>query len=269
MTREKLLVVKIGGGTGLDLPAACDDLATIARQQALVVVHGVSAIMNQMCQDLGIEVQSLTSPSGHSSRYTPPSVRDIYVRASQSANQHVVSALRQRGVNAVGISGDDVVITGERKRAIRAVVKGRVRIVRDDCSGSIQSVYAEALQRALNEGKVPVLPPMARSEDGLLNVDGDRAGAAVARALAADTFIILSNVKGLYREFPDESSFVAEVARAQIDSAETWAGGRMKRKVVAAKEALDGGVSRVSIADGRVDKPVTKALCGAGTRFRA
>ena len=43
---------------------------------------------------------------------------------------------------------------------------------------------------------------MARSEDGLLNVDGDRAGAAVARALAADTFIILSNVKGLYREFP-------------------------------------------------------------------
>ena len=269
MTRDQLLVVKIGGGAGLDLPATCDDLATIAGQQALVVVHGVSSIMNQMCQELDVEVQSLTSPSGHSSRYTPPSVRDIYVRASETANQRVVSALRQRGVNAVGISGDDVAINGERKKAIRAVVKGRVRIVRDDCSGSIQSVQADALQRALNEEKVPVLPPMARSEDGLLNVDGDRAGAAVARALAADTFIILSNVKGLYREFPDESSFVAEVARAQIDSAEAWALGRMKRKVVAAREALDGGVSWVIFADGRVHQPVSKALCGAGTRFRA
>ncbi len=269
MTRDKLLVVKIGGGAGLDLPATCDDLALIAGQRALVVVHGVSAIMDQMCRDLGVEVQSLTSPSGHSSRYTPPAVRDIYVRASESANQRVVSALRQRGVNALGMTKDAVAITGGRKKAIRAVVKGRVRIVRDDCSGSIQSVHSDALQSALDDGQIPVLPPMASSDDGLLNVDGDRAGAAVATALAANTLVILSNVKGLYREFPDESSFVAAVARSQIDSAESWAQGRMKRKVIAAREALDGGVSRVIIADGRICGPVSKALGGAGTRFGA
>ncbi len=269
MTPDKLLVVKIGGGAGLDLPATCDDLALIAGQRALVVVHGVSAIMDQMCRDLGIEVQSLTSPSGHSSRYTPPAVRDIYVRASEAANQGVISALRQRGVNALGMSGNDVVISGRRKKAIRAVMNGRVRIVRDDCSGSIQSVHSDVLQSALDEGQVPVLPPMARGDDGLLNVDGDRAGAAAAAALAAGTLVILSNVRGLYREFPDESSFVSEVARSQIDSAESWARGRMKRKIIAAREALDGGVSQVIIADGRVPQPVSRALVGAGTRFGA
>ncbi|MDE2952185.1 MAG: [LysW]-aminoadipate kinase [Chloroflexota bacterium] len=269
MTRDKLLVVKIGGGAGLDLPATCDDLALIAGGRALVVVHGVSAIMDQMCQDLGIEVQSLTSPSGHSSRYTPPPVRDIYVRASETANQRVVSALRQRGVNALSLSGNNVVISGKRKKTIRAVVNGRVRIVRDDCSGSIQSLRGDVLQSALDEGQVPVLPPMARGDDGLLNVDGDRAGAAAAVALAADTLVILSNVKGLYREFPDESSFVSAVAPSQINSAEAWAQGRMKRKIIAAREALDGGVSQVIIADGRVPQPVSKALAGAGTRFGA
>lgn len=269
MTRDQLLVVKIGGGAGLDLPATCDDLAAIAGRRALVVVHGVSAIMDQMCHDLGIEVQALTSPSGHSSRYTPPAVRDIYVRASESANQILVSALRQRGVNALGMLGDNVVISGRRKRAIRAVVNGRVRIVRDDCSGSIQSVRGDDLRRALDEGHIPVLPPMASGDEGLLNVDGDRASAAAANALAASTLVILSNVKGLYRDFPDESSFVSAVAPWQIDSAETWARGRMKRKVLAAREALDGGVSQVIIADGRVPQPVTNALAGAGTRFGA
>ncbi len=269
MSNDNLLVVKIGGGAGLDLPATCDDLARIAGQRSLIVVHGVSAIMNQMCQDLGIEVQSLTSPSGHSSRYTPPALRDIYVRAAEAANQRVLSALRQRGVNAVGISGENVAVAGKRKKAIRAVMNGRVRIVRDDCSGSIQSVNSDILQSALEAGQVPVLPPMANSADGLLNVDGDRASAAVAKAMAAETLLILSNVKGLYRQFPDESSFVAAVQPSQIDSAEAWAQGRMKRKIVAVREALDGGLRRVIIADGRVSQPVSKALRGAGTKFEA
>lgn len=269
MTTDNLLIAKIGGGAGLDLPAICDDLAAIAGQRALVLVHGVSAMMNQICHDLGVEVQSLTSPSGHSSRYTPPPVRDIYVRAAEAANQLVVSALKQRGIHALGITGGDIAIEARRKKAIRAVVNGRVRIVRDDCSGSITSVRADALQTALEQGQVPVLPPLASSADGPLNVDGDRAAAAVAQALAAETLVILSNVKGLYRNFPDESSFVSQLSPSQIDSAESWAQGRMKRKIVATREALASGAKQVIIADGRVRQPVSKALQGAGTRFCA
>ncbi len=267
MNSKQLLVVKIGGGEGLDLSATCDDLARIAQNRALAVVHGVSATMNQLCHDMGVSVKSLTSPSGHSSRYTPPAVRDIYVRAAASANQAVVDGLRQRAIDAQDLVGEFVAIRAERKRAIRAVVNGRVRIVRDDHSGSISCVDNERLLTLLEQGRVPVLPPMAASQDGLLNVDGDRAGAAVASALGAVNYVILSNVRGLYRDFPDETSFVSAVSHSEIDRALEWAQGRMKRKIVAASEALAGGVKQVIIADGRVPNPVARALAGAGTRF--
>lgn len=266
-TLTNCLVVKLGGGEGLDLSASCDDLAQIAQTRPLVVLHGVSAIMNRMCEDLGVEVQTLTSPTGHSSRYTPPEIRDIFVRASETANQGVVSALRQRGINALGILADEVVISGSRKSAIRAVVDGRVRMIRDDYSGSIDSVETSHLSDLLEQGIVPVLPPMAISPDGLLNIDGDRASAAVASALHANTLIILSNVRGLYRNFPDENSFVGTVAGHQMDSALEWAQGRMKRKVLGAQEALAGGVQRVIIGDGRIQNPLTSALAGTGTVF--
>lgn len=266
-TASELLVVKLGGGEGLDLSAASDDLAVIARSRPLAMVHGVSAIMNRLCQDSGIEVQSLQSPSGHSSRYTPPAVRDIYVRAAELANERLVSALNERSLGAVGFLGEDIALSGKRKTALRAVIKGRVRVIRDDHSGAISGVDAQLLAQTLNRGQAPVLPPMARSCDGLLNIDGDRAAAAVAGALNAEALVILSNVGGLYRSFPDESTIVDHVARSQIDRALNWAQGRMKRKVLAAREALSQGVERVIIADGRVPNPVARALAGAGTRF--
>lgn len=267
MAAARLLVVKLGGGEGLDMAAACDDLSAIAGRRTLAVVHGVSAIMNQLCLESGVEVQSLQSPSGHSSRYTPPAVRDIYVRAAEAANQQLVSALRERDLSAVGFVGENLVLKGRRKTAIRAIMNGRVRVIRDDHSGSIVGVDEAILRETLKQSMTPVLPPMARSGDGPLNVDGDRAAAAVAGALDAETLVILSNVAGLYRRFPDENSIVDQVTLSEIDGALDWAQGRMKRKVLAAQEALTQGIERVIIADGRVSNPVSRALDGAGTRF--
>lgn len=269
MSSKELLVVKLGGGAGLDLTTACDDLAAIAAQRQLVIVHGVSDAMNQLCAELGVEVQTLTSPSGHSSRYTPPATRDIYIRAAEQVNRGLVAELRRRDVPATGFVGDDVVVLGERKKAIRAVLNGRIRMIRDDHSGAIAEVETDGLLSALAQGQVPVLPPMATSPDGLLNVDGDRVGAAVASALGARRLVILSNVRGLYRDFPDEDSFVYQVSLSQIDSALDWAQGRMKRKVLAAQEALTQDVATVIIGDGRVRNPVANALHGEGTRFTA
>lgn len=267
MKQEELLVVKIGGGEGLDLDAVCDDLALLSAERPLVVVHGVSAAMNRLCAERGIEVQMLTSPSGHESRYTPPALRDVYVQAAESENERIVSALTSRGVAATGFVGADVAINAQRKKAIRAVMNGRVRMVRDDHSGSIRDVDWDSLRNVLDEGRVPVLPPMAASDDGLLNVDGDRAGAAVAGALDAATLLILSNVRGLYRNFPDEMSFVAQVPITQMNEASQWAQGRMKRKVLATKEALEAGVPMAIIGDGRAANPIRRALAGEGTRF--
>ncbi|MBZ0302129.1 MAG: [LysW]-aminoadipate kinase [Anaerolineae bacterium] len=262
-----MLVIKLGGGAGLDLDASCDDLADMARSRPMVVLHGVSALANRMCDEAGHPVQTLTSPSGHTSRYTDPITRDIFVRASEIANREVVERLRARGIPAVGLTGDEAAIFGERKKALRALVAGRVRVVHDDYSGSITGADGERIRQILQAGGVPVVPPMALSEDGLLNIDGDRAAAAVASALHADELVILSNVRGLYRNFPDEASFVQHVPAHQLESALEWAQGRMKRKVLGAQEALDGGVGRVIIGDGRIRQPVQQALAGQGTVF--
>ena len=264
---ENILVVKLGGGAGLDMAASCDDLAQMAQNRPLVVVHGVSDLANRLCAEAGIPVRTITSPTGHTSRYTDPQTRAIFVQAAEQANAEIVAGLQARGINAIGVTGENAVIHGERKNAIRAVVDGRVRVVRDDYSGSIQDINRDYILDLIEQGFVPVLPPMALSADGLLNVDGDRAAAAVAGAINAAELVILSNVRGLYRDFSDETSFVRQIPATQISTAMEWAQGRMKRKVLGAQEALESGVSRVIIGDGRVTSPVQQALAGEGPVF--
>lgn len=256
------LVVKLGGGEGLNMPRACADLARIDRP--LVVVHGVSERMRQLCDERGVEVQMLTSPTGHSSRYTNEQTREIFVEAAQQINHEIVKLLRSHNINAISVTD---AIYGERKAALRAVVNGRIRMIRDDYSGSITGVNGDYIRNLLQQGYVPVVTPMATSPDGYLNIDGDRASAAIAGALNAEELLILSNVQGLFRDFSDPNSLIAQIPSHQLDQAMDWAQGRMKRKVLGAQEALAGGVSRVIIGDGRVDNPVTQALNGMGTVF--
>jgi acetylglutamate/LysW-gamma-L-alpha-aminoadipate kinase len=263
-----VLVVKIGGGAGLNLGECLTDLADIARQRPLVIVHGVSARMDALCAKLDHPVRTLTSPYGHSSRYTDARTRDIFVQAATEVNNEIVTALRVQGINAVGVEADpDFPITGRRKDAIRAVVDGRVRVVRDDYTGTITDVNADDLRTILANGGVVVLPPLAISDDGALNVDGDRLAAAVAAALGACDLVILSNVRGLLRDVRDANSLLTSISGTQIEGALTYAEGRMKRKVLGASEALNGGVQRVVIGDGRESMPVRRALDGAGTAF--
>lgn len=263
---QDILVVKLGGGAGLDVNAAVIDLAHIARQRPLVVVHGVSERMAQLCQARGIEVEMLTSPTGHSSRYTPRHVRDVFVEAASQVNVEIVDGLRREGIAARSVI-DEIAIRGERKAAVRAVVSGRVRVVRDDYTGIISGIESDTILDVLRRGEVAVMPPLGTSVDGLLNIDGDRAAAAVARAIQASELIILSNVRGLYRDYPDENSFMRDVPQVHLDQAMLWAQGRMKRKVLSAQEALQGGINRVVIGDGRAASPVSYALQGEGTVF--
>lgn len=268
-----LLVVKIGGGAGVDMAACADDLARLAHagDTRLVIVHGVSDALNRLCDTRGVPVRTLTSPTGHSSRYTDAETRDLFVEAAEQVNVQWVGLLQARGINAIGLTGNAVPVRGQRKDAIRAIVDGRVRIVRDDYTGTISGVDVQRIQQVLDAGGIPVIPPLADSADGLLNIDGDRAAAAVAAALSSPesetSLVILSNVRGLYRTWGDEASLVSQVRREQLSQAESWAEGRMKRKVLGASEALDGGVRRVIIADGRVSDPVSRALAGDGTHF--
>ncbi|MDW8212555.1 MAG: hypothetical protein RMJ55_03285 [Roseiflexaceae bacterium] len=118
----------------------------------------------------------------------------------------------------------------------------------------------------LNAGFLPVIAPIAASYAGeALNVDGDRAAAAIAAALGADTLVLLTNVPGLLRAFPDETTLVRRIPRADIEEYLPLAQGRMKKKILGASEALMQGVGRVILSDARVAEPVSRALAGEGT----
>ncbi len=266
MTRAAIapLVVKIGGGAGVDIAACVGGIARAAADRPVIVVHGVSASLDRLCAERGVTTRTITSPSGHVSRYTDAPTRDLYVEAAHGVSADLVERLCEHGVDAVAMGA---VITATRKDAVRALVNGRVRLIHDDYSGAITGVDAERLLSSLADGQTFVVPPLALSPDGLLNIDGDRAAAAIAAAVGADDLVILSNVRGLYRDHADPDSLVKAVRGADIERALTWAAGRMKRKVIGAREALNGGVVRVTIADGRISDGLAQALDGAGTVF--
>jgi acetylglutamate/LysW-gamma-L-alpha-aminoadipate kinase len=87
----------------------------------------------------------------------------------------------------------------------------------------------------------------------------------VAAALKAEALVLLTAVPGLMRSFPDESTLIPHLKPAQMPEALEAAQGRMKKKVLGAEEALNGGVGRVIIADGRIERPLSEALAGKGT----
>jgi acetylglutamate/LysW-gamma-L-alpha-aminoadipate kinase len=106
-------------------------------------------------------------------------------------------------------------------------------------------------------------------EGEALNVDGDRVAAAISSALKAEALIILSNVPGLLRRFPDESTVIPHILPEQAPKLlDLYAQGRMKKKLLGAIEALNDGVGSVVIADGRVPQPLYRALDGKGTVIR-
>lgn len=264
-----MLVVKVGGGEGVDFDAVCDDVASVAAAgERVVLVHGGSHATNVLSAALGHPPRFVTSPSGHTSRLTDRRTLEIFAMAcAGDVNTGVVERLQRRGVRAVGLSGlDGRVWEGHRKSAIRVVDGDRVRVVRDDWTGVVERVNTRLLGCLLDDGYVPVLSPPAASLDGeAINVDADRAAAATAAALAASELVVLTNVPGLLARFPDEASLVRRVERPELEAAEALAGGRMRKKLLAAREALDGGVARVVLAASRVDRPVARARAGEGT----
>ncbi|MDJ0757232.1 MAG: [LysW]-aminoadipate kinase [Ardenticatenaceae bacterium] len=265
-----MFVIKVGGSTGIDYDAVCDDIARLVQSgQKLILVHGGSSLTNEVAEQLGHPPRFITSPSGYTSRFTDRRTLEIFemVYCGQM-NKGIVERLQQRGINAVGLSGlDGRLWEGKRKKAIRAVDEnGRKFVVRNNYTGTVETVNTALLESLLAAGYLPVLTPPAISEEGeAINVDGDRAARATAVALKAETLVILSNIPGLLRDFPKESSLIPEIPKAQIEEFQAFAAGRMRIKLLGAKEALDQGVSRVVLGDARVENPVSQALSGQGT----
>ena len=266
---QSITVVKLGGTEGVDFSAICSDAAELLKEdKQLVFVHGGSAEANALGESLGTPPKMITSPSGYTSRYTDRKTLEIFLMAvNGKVNSLLTEQLQMFGINAFGLSGlDGKLMQAARKDSVQSIENGKRKIIRDDYTGKIESVNSELLQALINMGYLPVLAPVAVSEKGeALNVDADRVAAMVASTLKAETLILLTAVPGLMKNFPDESTLIRQLPKSQLAEASESAQGRMKKKVLGAGEALKGGVSRVIIADGRIQNPITNALSGNGT----
>lgn len=264
-----LIVVKCGGHAGVNAAAVCADIADHVRAgYRVVLVHGGSSEIAHLADRLNVPQRRLQSPDRVSTRYTDKATLDVVILALAGAvKPRLVAELQRRGVSAIGLTGlDGGLLHARRKGAVRALVDGRVMIVRDNLSGVIHEVRADLLHSLLELRLVPVISPPAIDETGHpVNVDADRAAAAVAATLGASDLVLLTGAPGLLADRADETSLLAHHTLAPSGAPETFASAGMALKLIAAREALTGGVASVRVADGRVDYPLRRALAGAGT----
>lgn len=231
-------VVKVGGRAQLDpaLPAALA-AAHVAAPGSVLVVHGG-----------GDEVSTLQRLHGVSAEFAGgrrvTSATDLAIvrmALSGSANKRLVAALNDAGVPAVGLSGED----GALLRA-RPVDRARLGYV-----GTPSGVNVSLLRTLLQAGYLPVISPVARSDDAgvgpTLNVNGDDAAAAIAIAADAWELLLVSDVEGVLDNGVALSELDAAAAQRLIEDG--TATGGMGAKLEAALAALDGGVARVRISD--------------------
>ncbi len=224
------------------------------------MVHGGAPDIARLAAQMGVAQRTLRSPSGVTSRHTSPDMLDVVMLAlAGRAKPRLLQALVAHQVRAVGLTGlDDGLLQARRKQAQRAVVDGRTIIVRDDLSGRIVAVRPQLLLALLAAGLTPVVSPPAAGQDGTaLNVDADRAAAAIAAELGAGRLILLTAAPGVLSDPADPGSVLRHCELPANGPMPYAASGGMHRKLVAARDAVRGGVPEVIIADGRRPRPLT------------
>jgi len=261
------LVIKLGGSAKIDLGNFLDDLATL--NQPYVLVHGAHDELDLLSRNLGHEPRLVTSATGQVSRYTDAATMDLFLMAyCGKVNKRIVSALLRRGVRAVGLSGmDGGIIQARRKPRIRVVENGKTKLLDGDFAGSVERVDTSLVDLLLGTGYVPVLtPPAAGREGEPLNVDGDKLAMELAVALGAPKLLIFSDTAGLLARLDDPDSTIARIDPDDLEAGLNAAQGKMKKKIIAAADAVSRGVGEVILASANVPRPVRAALGRAGTR---
>lgn len=246
-----LVVVKYGGNAMVDdaLKAAFAEDMVFLRQVGLrpVVVHGGGPQISAMLGRLGIE-----SEFRGGLRVTTPEAMDVVrMVLTGQVSRELVGLINAHGPFAVGLSGEDgALLQAERRTATVEGDQVDVGLV-----GDVVAVNPQAVQDLLDAGRIPVvstIAPDVTDPTQVLNINADTAAAALAVALGARKLIILTDVEGLYTSWPDRDSLVDEITSSELRRLLPSLASGMIPKMEACLRAVEGGVSRATVIDGRV-----------------
>ena len=255
------LVVKVGGSIASNgiSENLTSDMAAL-KDMGLIVVHGGGPAVTELTSALGIEPRFVTSPDGIRSRYTDAETMSAFLMAMKGRiNTDIVLSLRRYGVNAIGLTGIDAgIMQAERKSRLRVLSdRGRPMFIDGGYTGRITGINSSFLKMLVNEKMVPVIAPIAVSvQQEALNVDGDRAAAAVSGSMASDILVLLTNVDAVMLD----GNPIDTIKRGDLLEIIRKVGNGMDKKLMAAGEAIDSGVKKVVICNGNSKQPVTKAV---------
>ena len=242
----RTMVVKIGGQPLENAEvrdAVVEDIALLAQVGVrVIVVHGAGPQITQAMERAGLEASFVDGL-----RVTDDQTMDIIARELLgSINMELVLAFKRAGLSAIGVSGSD---GGVLEARVASTSSGRSlgRV------GAIRSVRAGLLGHLLDGGFIPVLASLAPTEDGmLLNVNADEVAGAVAGAVQADKLAYLTNVDGLYEDLGDGDSLISEISHDELAAMLPRLASGMIPKARSALDALEKGVAKVHLLDGRV-----------------
>ena len=263
-----MYIVKVGGGSEINLLGIVNDLAVL--EEPFVVVLGANALRDDIGRKLGLEKQELTSVSGYTSIYSDESAIDLIMMAYAGLrNRRFVELCQRHDINAVGLTGlDGRLVQGERNRGIR-VREGDKILIKRDFSGKPRSVNTPLLELLLEQGYRPVLSiPIVDEQGFAINSENDDIVNVLQEGLHADRILQLIEAPGFLKNRDDPASVVGQLTRLELEQSELQVEGRMNRKMLALRRLFDAGAAEVVIADGRIEHPVLSALAGCGTIIR-
>lgn len=210
----------------------------------VVVVHGGGPQISAMLKRVGL----VSEFKGGLRVTTPETMEVVRMVLVGQVGRELVGLLNAHGALAVGMSGEDANLFTAQKRS--AVVDGEQ--VDLGLVGEVVGVNTAAIADIIDAGRIPVVATVAPDADGdVLNVNADTAAAALAAALGAERLIVLTDVEGLYADWPNTDSIIAEITTTELRSLLPSLSSGMIPKMEACLAAVDAGVPLATIVDGR------------------
>ncbi|APT90855.1 acetylglutamate kinase [Corynebacterium sphenisci DSM 44792] len=259
--RDRIVVVKYGGNAMVDedLKRAFAKDMVFLRTVGVkpVVVHGGGPQISAMLRRLGMEGEFRGG-----FRVTTAEVMEVVrMVLFGQVGRELVGLINEHGPYAVGTSGEDGGLFQAEKRLVDVGgVPTDIGLV-----GDITGVRADALLDLIESGRIPVVSTIAPGADGeVYNINADTAASALATAIGAERLVVLTNVEGLYTDWPNRESLVSRISIDALREALPGLDSGMVPKMEACLRAVEAGVNAAHVIDGRVAHAVLLELMTSG-----